>query len=117
MTPCETCMTKWQSDLGKVIICLACRFKCPAELARAAEDPEQYNQIMGILHQRLQERGENWRLCYKALLVIEYLCKQGPLVRFGLYIGNTAGIQASHFRRSLTPGLPTSPPRELPVTF
>ena len=35
---------------------------------------------MGVLHGRLQERGENWRMCYKALLVLEYLCKQGPLV-------------------------------------
>ena len=51
------------------------------ELAGAAQDPENYSQIMGILHQRLQEKGENWRLCYKALLVIEYLCKHGPLVR------------------------------------
>lgn len=51
-----------------------------SELAKAAESPEQYNQIMGILYQRLQERGDNWRLCYKALLVIEFLCKQGPLV-------------------------------------
>ncbi|GAX79430.1 hypothetical protein CEUSTIGMA_g6871.t1 [Chlamydomonas eustigma] len=49
-----------------------------ADIARDAENPDNYNQIMGILHQRLQERGENWRLCYKALLVLDYLCKQGP---------------------------------------
>lgn len=24
--------------------------------------------------------GDNWRLCYKALLVLEYLVKQGPIV-------------------------------------
>lgn len=28
---------------------------------------------------RPQERGDNWRQCYKALLVIEYLCKTGPM--------------------------------------
>lgn len=28
-------------------------------------------------------RDENWRLCYKALLLLEFLVKQGPLVRTG----------------------------------
>mmetsp|Transcript_31014 Transcript_31014/g.68811 ORF Transcript_31014/g.68811 Transcript_31014/m.68811 type:complete len:633 (+) Transcript_31014:139-2037(+) len=50
-----------------------------SEIARLAEDPEKYSEILGILHQRLQERDENWRLCYKALLVLEFLCKQGPM--------------------------------------
>ena len=35
---------------------------------------------MSVISQRLQERDENWRLCYKALLLLEFLCKQGPLV-------------------------------------
>lgn len=30
---------------------------------------------------RLSERDENWRLCYKALLLCEFLIKQGPMVR------------------------------------
>ena len=30
---------------------------------------------------RLQERGENWRLAYKSLLLMEYMAKNGPLVR------------------------------------
>lgn len=38
----------------------------------------------GIIHQRLQERGENWRLCYKALLLLDFLCKQGPRVSVAL---------------------------------
>lgn len=38
------------------------------EIAQAAQDPENYSQIMGILHQRLQEKDENWRLCYKVRL-------------------------------------------------
>lgn len=25
------------------------------------------------------ESPENWRLVYKALLLLEYLCKQGPI--------------------------------------
>jgi epsin len=49
-----------------------------AEIARAAEQPDQYEEVMGIIHQRLQERGENWRLCYKALLLLDFLLKRGP---------------------------------------
>ncbi|GFH27351.1 ENTH domain-containing protein, partial [Haematococcus lacustris] len=29
--------------------------------------------------QRLQEQDENWRLCYKALLLCDYLIRQGPM--------------------------------------
>ena len=64
------------------------------ELAKAAENPEQYQLIMGVLHGRLQERGENWRMCYKALLVLEYLCKQGPLVRMSGGLGMDDRLQA-----------------------
>ena len=52
----------------------------PAEIARAAEDPEKYNLIMNVISERLQMRDENWRLCYKALLLLEFLVKHGPLV-------------------------------------
>lgn len=48
----------------------------------------------GILDQRLNERDENWRLCYKALLLLEYLCKQGPYVSLINGHGNT--MHASH---------------------
>ncbi|MEW5300146.1 MAG: hypothetical protein WDW36_003098 [Sanguina aurantia] len=49
-----------------------------ADIARMASNPDKYDLIMGILDQRLSEREENWRLCYKALLLLEFLCKQGP---------------------------------------
>ncbi|EFJ39891.1 hypothetical protein VOLCADRAFT_100407 [Volvox carteri f. nagariensis] len=48
------------------------------EIARAAEDPEKYNLIMNVISERLQMRDENWRLCYKALLLLEYMVKHGP---------------------------------------
>lgn len=53
----------------------------PSEIARAAEDPEKYNLIMNAISERLQMRDENWRLCYKALLLVEYMVKHGPWVR------------------------------------
>ena len=34
----------------------------------------------GIIDQRLQETPENWRLVYKALLLLEYMVKHGPMV-------------------------------------
>jgi hypothetical protein len=37
----------------------------------------------GVLDERLKETGENWRLVYKSLLLLEYMCKHGPLVRAG----------------------------------
>ncbi|PSC70401.1 Clathrin interactor EPSIN 3 isoform A [Micractinium conductrix] len=48
------------------------------QIADAAFDPENYRQIMGVLARRLQERDENWRMCYKALLLLEHLLKHGP---------------------------------------
>jgi epsin len=33
---------------------------------------------MGVLARRLQERDDNWRMCYKALLLLEHLLKHGP---------------------------------------
>ncbi|GLI71657.1 hypothetical protein VaNZ11_016938 [Volvox africanus] len=48
------------------------------EIARAAEDPEKYNLIMNVISERLQMRDENWRLCYKGLLLMEYMVKHGP---------------------------------------
>lgn len=37
--------------------------------------------LQGITDQRLQETPENWRLVYKALLLLEYMVKHGPMVR------------------------------------
>jgi hypothetical protein len=39
-----------------------------------------------VLSERLSMAGENWRLCYKALLLLEFLVKQGPLVCARLYV-------------------------------
>jgi hypothetical protein len=36
--------------------------------------------LQGIVDQRLQETPENWRLVYKALLLLEYMVKHGPMV-------------------------------------
>ena len=49
-----------------------------AEISEAAFDPENYQQIMGVLARRLQERDERWRMCYKSLLLLEHLVKHGP---------------------------------------
>lgn len=34
--------------------------------------------MLGILARRLQERDDHWRMCYKALLLLEHLLKHGP---------------------------------------
>lgn len=36
---------------------------------------------MGVLRRRLLARGDAWRHCYKALLVLEHLLRTGPDVR------------------------------------
>ena len=51
------------------------------EITRASFHPEGFAQIFGVLDMRLQEKGENWRLAYKSLLLMEYMAKHGPLVR------------------------------------
>ncbi|KAL6777592.1 hypothetical protein ACKKBG_A14885 [Auxenochlorella protothecoides x Auxenochlorella symbiontica] len=48
------------------------------EIAESSFDPESYRQIMGVIARRLKEEGENWRMCYKALLLLEFLIKHGP---------------------------------------
>mmetsp|Transcript_8424 Transcript_8424/g.21033 ORF Transcript_8424/g.21033 Transcript_8424/m.21033 type:complete len:569 (-) Transcript_8424:387-2093(-) len=49
------------------------------EIAREANNPDKFHLIMGVIWQRLAERDEGWRLCYKALLLCEFLIKQGPM--------------------------------------
>jgi len=44
------------------------------EIVVAANDPEEFNLIMETLWQRLDEVGENWRKCYKALTLLEFMC-------------------------------------------
>ena len=48
-----------------------------AVLARATNHREDMYLIMKMLWQRLEEREEKWRHCYKALNVIEYLIAHG----------------------------------------
>eukprot|EP00877_Chromochloris_zofingiensis_P013831 jgi/Chrzof1/8701/Cz03g21060.t1 len=50
-----------------------------SEIAQGAYKPDGFRQIMAIVDQRLMETEDNWRLVYKALLLLEYLCKQGPM--------------------------------------
>ncbi|KAJ9515479.1 hypothetical protein QJQ45_016481 [Haematococcus lacustris] len=49
------------------------------EIARLADDYERGQLVMNAIWQRLQEQDENWRLCYKALLLCDYLIRQGPM--------------------------------------
>lgn len=56
--------------------------KTMAEIAEACYDPEGYRQVLGVIARRLQEKEERWRMCYKALLLLEYLIKHGPKVWF-----------------------------------
>ena len=48
------------------------------DITRAAYDRESYKQIMGVLARRLHATGPDWRLAYKALLLLEYMAKHGP---------------------------------------
>lgn len=49
-----------------------------SDIADACFDPEGYKQVLGVIARRLQEKDERWRMCYKALLLLEYLIKHGP---------------------------------------
>ncbi|GMH33384.1 hypothetical protein BSKO_01218 [Bryopsis sp. KO-2023] len=50
-----------------------------AELAQMCYDHSKYKEIMQVLARRLTDTGEEWRHVYKALLVMEYLVKHGPM--------------------------------------
>ncbi|KAF5834649.1 hypothetical protein DUNSADRAFT_8573 [Dunaliella salina] len=49
------------------------------EIAREAEDPNNAQLIMGVIYNRFKDRNSDWRLCYKALLLSEFLIKKGPM--------------------------------------
>jgi epsin len=49
-----------------------------SDISDACYDPEGYKQVLGVIARRLQEKDERWRMCYKALLLLEYLIKHGP---------------------------------------
>jgi hypothetical protein len=39
---------------------------------------EDREQVMADILERLRERGENWRRCYKALLLLDHMARNGP---------------------------------------
>lgn len=49
-----------------------------SDISDACFDAEGYKQVLGVIARRLQEKDERWRMCYKALLLLEYLIKHGP---------------------------------------
>lgn len=53
-------------------VILSSNFRCKLRLCPPSL-PQQ------VIEQRLLESRENWRLVYKALLLLEYLCKHGPM--------------------------------------
>ncbi|KIY93650.1 hypothetical protein MNEG_14314 [Monoraphidium neglectum] len=48
------------------------------EITNAAFTSDGLTQIMGVLDMRMAEVGDNWRLVYKSLLLLEYMVKHGP---------------------------------------
>mmetsp|Transcript_6694 Transcript_6694/g.13298 ORF Transcript_6694/g.13298 Transcript_6694/m.13298 type:complete len:445 (-) Transcript_6694:87-1421(-) len=72
--------------------------KTMAEIAEACYDPEGYRQVLGVIARRLQEKEERWRMCYKALLLLEYLIKHGPK-KVALDVANSSSVLNSlkHF--------------------
>lgn len=47
------------------------------EIANATQSPIHFNDIMDTIYKKFQEKGANWRQCYKALQLLEYLIKNG----------------------------------------
>lgn len=40
--------------------------------------------LQGVIYARFKDRFLEWRFCYKALLLSEFLIKKGPMVSTGL---------------------------------
>lgn len=49
-----------------------------AEITEDAFDVQKYKEIMGVIARRLQDTGEDWRHVYKALLLLDFMSKNGP---------------------------------------
>ncbi|KAJ3391543.1 Epsin-3, clathrin recruitment and traffic between the Golgi and endosome [Lobulomyces angularis] len=47
------------------------------DIAHATSNPQLFMEIMDTLYKKFQEKGANWRQCYKALQLLEYLIKNG----------------------------------------
>lgn len=56
---------------------LAVRTRTPAPLLSC---PCAVVACQGVIRARFDERYDNWRVCYKALLLAEYLIRRGPMV-------------------------------------
>jgi len=51
--------------------------------------------VQGVIYDRFRNRDLEWRLCYKALLLSEFLIKKGPMVSFVPTLNE--GISTIHF--------------------
>lgn len=47
------------------------------EISHATYNYEQFNEVMSTIYKRFAETGKNWRHVYKALILLEYLIKNG----------------------------------------
>lgn len=52
--------------------------ECFAEITKRSFILEDYKQILAILARRLHSEPNQWRHVYKALLLLEYMAKNGP---------------------------------------
>lgn len=47
------------------------------EIATATHQFNHFHDIMDLIYKKLQEQGINWRECYKALQLLDYLIRNG----------------------------------------
>ena len=48
-----------------------------AEIAQSTYDYQEYTEVMANVWKRVGEKGVNWRICYKALNLLDYLIRNG----------------------------------------
>ena len=48
-----------------------------AEIAQSTYDYQEYTEVMACVWKRVGEKGVNWRICYKALNLLDYLIRNG----------------------------------------
>lgn len=58
--------------------CVQARPRACAEICKLSYRTEDYKQILGILARRLHSEPRQWRQVYKALLLLEYMARNGP---------------------------------------
>lgn len=64
-----------------------------ADIANECYNPEKYQEIMSVIARRLADTDENWRHVYKALLLLEYIIKHGPIKVFHELQGNYSFLE------------------------